>query len=150
MTKIGAGYRLSAVTMAGVVGAGLLVVGWPVVSFLASYGCGDREDRLAEVVAGEAVLGDGLKGATAEESYRECDDDDRFVVVGARYRYGGSVDSVLEHYGRAARDEGWAASGSGCFAKDLGGTTAYLTVEGPDDGRFHVEIVADAEGSPWC
>ncbi|MER5990549.1 hypothetical protein [Streptomyces viridosporus] len=39
---------------------------------------------------------------------------------------------------------------SGCFTESMGGTTAYLGVEGPDDGLLHVEIVADRAGSQRC
>ncbi|MEU6676372.1 hypothetical protein [Streptomyces sp. NPDC046925] len=136
---------------------GLLLVGLPAACFLTSYGCGEEEDRLAEALAGEAVLDSVPEGADREDRYRECDDDDRFVVVGTRYRHGDSADGVLRHYEAAASAAGWrprAAKGGntvpGCFTKPVGGTTAYLTVEGPDDGRLHVEIIADRAGSPWC
>ncbi|MFD5473584.1 hypothetical protein [Streptomyces sp. NPDC127105] len=136
---------------------GLLVVGLPSVYFLTSYGCGADEDRLAEVMAGAAVLGTAPEGADPTGRYRSCDDDDRFVVVGAEYRYGGSSEGALAHYREAARADGWrprsAAKGGtvpGCFTKSMGGTTAYLGIEGPDDGLLQVEIVADHAGSQWC
>lgn len=94
-----------------------------------------------------------LRGAGREESYRECDDDDLFVVVGARYRAGAAVrEDVLGHYRRAAVADGWQPGAvSGCFTKAVGGTTAYLELEDPDaDGRFPVEIVADRAGGEWC
>lgn len=41
-----------------------------------------------------------------------------------------------------------------CFTKQTGGTTAYLTVTGPDDepddGTVQAEIIADLAGSHWC
>ncbi|BFO21537.1 hypothetical protein SHKM778_79250 [Streptomyces sp. KM77-8] len=79
------------------------------------------------------------------------------MVVGTRYRYGGSPKSALAHYREAARTDGWrpgtTAEGetvSGCFTRSMGGTTAYLEVEGPEGGLLHVEIVADRAGSQWC
>ncbi|MFI6034153.1 hypothetical protein ACIBBD_08290 [Streptomyces sp. NPDC051315] len=136
-----------------VVAAGAVFLGAPAVYFLTDYGCGDAEDRLAGTLAGEAVLAAEPAGAGREETYRECDDDDLFVVVGARYRAGSAArQDVLAHYRRAAVADGWRPGPvSGCFTKAVGGTTAYLELETPDaDGRFHVEIVADRAGSEWC
>lgn len=142
---------------AAAVVAGLLLTGLPALYFLTVYGCGEEEDRLAGVMAGETVLDAAPEGAGREDRYQECDDDDRFVVVGARYRYDGSPENALRHYGEAARADGWrprTAAGddtaASCFAKPMGGTTAYLDVEGPDDGLLHVEIVADHAKSQWC
>ncbi|PZH16889.1 hypothetical protein C1I97_05835 [Streptomyces sp. NTH33] len=79
------------------------------------------------------------------------------MVVGTQYRYGGSPKSALAHYQKAAGADGrrpsTTAEGgtvSGCFTKSMGGTTACLGIEGPDDGLLHVEIVADRAGSQWC
>ncbi|MGW1400494.1 hypothetical protein ACWCRF_17915 [Streptomyces sp. NPDC002405] len=147
------GYRLAAVVAV----SGLLVVGLPVLYFLTTYGCGEDEDRLAGVMAGAAVLDTAPEGADAKDRYQGCDDDDRFVVVGTQYRYGGSAENALAHYGRAAGADGWrpmttgrGETVSGCFTKSMGGTTAYLGIEGPDDGLLHVEITADRAGSQWC
>ncbi len=125
--------------------------------FLSVYGCGEDEDRLAEVMAGAAMLDTAPEGAAPEDRYRDCDDDDRFVAVGTQYRYGGSLKNALAHYREAAGADGWRPSTtaegetvSGCFTKSLGGTTAYLGIEGPDDGLLQVEIVADRAGSQWC
>ncbi|PWJ07582.1 hypothetical protein DKG34_08985 [Streptomyces sp. NWU49] len=91
-----------------------------------------------------------------EDRYRDCGDD-RFVAVGTRYRYGGSPKNALAHCREAAGADGWRPSTtaegetvSGCFTESMGGTTAYLSVEGPDDGLLHVEIVADCAGSQRC
>ncbi|WP_225877166.1 hypothetical protein [Streptomyces resistomycificus] len=137
--------------------SGLLLTGLPALYFLTVHGCGEGEDRLAEVLAGETVLDAAPEGATREDRFQECDDDDRFVVVGARYRYDGSSREALRHYREAARADGWrpralAGGGTspGCFTKSVGGTTAYLVVEGPDDRLLHVEIVADRANSQWC
>ncbi|MFD7699441.1 hypothetical protein [Streptomyces caelestis] len=137
--------------------SGLLLTGLPALYFLTVHGCGEEEDRLAEVMAGETVLDAAPDGADGKDRYQECDDDDRFVVVGARYRYDGSPENVLRYYGETARADGWrprAGAGDdtapGCFAKSVGGTTAYLDVTGPDDGLLHVEIVADRAQSQWC
>jgi hypothetical protein len=137
--------------------SGLLLVGLPGLYFVTMYGCGEREDRLAEVMAEAAVLDTAPEEADLENRYRECDDDDRFVVVGARYRYGGSAQSALGYYEKAARADGWrpatTAEGgtpAGCYTKSMGGTIAFLAMEGPDEGLLHVEIVADSAGSPWC
>jgi len=144
--------------LAGIVAVSALVlVGLPALYFLTFYGCGEEEDRLAEVMAGEAVLDAGPEGAGQGDFYRECDDDDRFVVAGVEYRYGGSRESALAHYWKAAQADGWrprtTAGGEpvpGCFTKSVGGTTAYLGVEDPDDGVLQVGIVADRAGSEWC
>ncbi|WP_437017798.1 hypothetical protein [Streptomyces sp. enrichment culture] len=140
-----------------VVASGLLLSGLPALYFLAVYGCGEEEDRLAEVMAGEKVLDAVPEGAGRKERYRECDDDDRFVVVGTRYRYGGSPGSTSRHYAQVARADGWrprtTAGGetvSGCFTKRVGGTTAYLDAGEPDGGFVQVEIVADRANSPGC
>ncbi|MGW6056737.1 hypothetical protein [Streptomyces sp. NPDC055189] len=153
MRIVRAGIRPAAV----VVASGLLLVGLPVAYFLTTYGCGEEEDRLAEVLAGEAVLDSGPDGADRKDRYRECDDDDRFVVVGTQYRHGDAPESALRFYGTTARADGWQPRTTkkgkvvpGCFTKPVGGTTAYLTVEGPDDDRLHVEIIADRAGSRWC
>ncbi|CAM5486316.1 hypothetical protein [Streptomyces aurantiogriseus] len=140
---------------AGVLVAGVVTLGPPAVYFLTGYGCGDAEDRLAGVLAGEGVLEAEPEWAEREESYRSCDDDDLFVVAGARYELAGSAAdssrSVLGHYRQAALADGWQAhSTAGCFTKAVGGTTAYLQVENPADGGFHVEIVAQRDGSQWC
>ncbi|MET7297072.1 hypothetical protein ABZS79_34105 [Streptomyces griseoloalbus] len=132
-------------------------MGLPALYFLTVYGCGEEEDRLAEVMAGEAVLDAAPEGAGREDRYQECDDDDRRVVVGTRYRYDGASGQALRHYGEAAGADGWRPQeGAGgeiapsCFTKSVGGTTAYLGVEGPDDGLLYVEIVADPAKSQWC
>ncbi len=144
-------------SVATVAVAGLLLAGLPALYFLTVHGCGEEEGRLAGVMAGETVLDAAPEGADQRDRYQECDDDDRFVVVGARYRYHGSPEDVLRHYEEVARADGWrprTAAGDekapGCFTKPMGGTTAYLGVEGPDDGLLHVEIVADHAKSQWC
>lgn len=151
--SMGAGSRL-AVALAA---SGTLVMGLPALSFVAGYGCGEGEDRLAEVMALEAVLGTAPEGAAQEDHYQECDNDDRFVVVGRRYQYDGSPKDALRHYGEAAQADSWrprTTTGGrtvpGCFTKAMGDTTAYLGVESTDDGLLHVEIVADHAESPWC
>ncbi|WP_232839097.1 hypothetical protein [Streptomyces triticisoli] len=153
MKRNGVGLLLAA----AVAVSGLLLVGLPALYFLTVYGCGEDEDRLAEVMAGAAVLDTAPEGADPEDRYRGCDDDDRFVVVGTQYRYDGSSKNALAHYRRAARADGWrprtTAEGetvSGCFTKSMGGTTAYLSIDGPDDGLLEVGIVADHAGSQWC
>lgn len=137
---------------------GLLSVALPAVYFLTAYGCGRAEDRLAGVLAGEAVL-DVAPGRGAEriETYSGCDDDDRFVTAGAVYRYDGPAQGVPGRYREAAQADGWrqqvtAAGGPepGCFTKQLSGTTAYLFVEEVDGGVLTVEITADEQGSAWC
>lgn len=161
MRRLGAG-----LVRAGVVSGafGLVLAGLPAVYFLTAYGCGGDEDRIAEVMAGEAVLDSAPQGAEEDERYRSCDEDDLFVVVGARYRYDGPAESFLRHYREAAPADGWrprttAGSGDGaapgCFSKSVAGTTAYLIiVDGDagvrDDGHLYVEIVADHEGSSHC
>jgi hypothetical protein len=143
----------------GVLGAGgFAVVKSPVGYFLFEYGCGSGEERLGEALAGEAVLdGPAPEGSGGGESYQECDDDDLFVVAGRSYAYTGSRSSALAHYRDLAAASGWRAvsgddgvGGGDCFGKPVGGTTAYLTVEGPAEGVLHVEIVADRGGGDWC
>ncbi|GGW40184.1 hypothetical protein [Streptomyces griseoloalbus] len=64
----------------------------------------------------------------------------------------------MRHYGETARADGRRpqteagdATAPRCVAaKPVGGTTAYLGVEGPDDGLLHGEIVADHADSQWC
>ncbi|TWF87420.1 hypothetical protein FHX78_114429 [Streptomyces capillispiralis] len=153
MRATGVGLR----PVAAVAVSASVLVGLPALYFLTGYGCGADEDRLAEVMAAETVLDGAPEGARREDRYQECDDDDRFVVVAAQYRYDGSSGAALRHYGEAARADGWRprdGAGSGtapsCFAKSLGGTTAYLHVEGPEHGLLHVSLVADAAKSQWC
>ncbi len=135
--------------VAGLVG--LVGVGVPAVAFLAEYGCGEREERLGAVLARESVLGAAPEGARQRERYRGCDDDDRRVVAGAAYRYGGSAEQALRHYGGAAPAAGWRGTDvPGCFVKEVDGTTAHLAVEGPKDGELLVEILADREASALC
>jgi hypothetical protein len=133
---------------------GLVAVGLPALYFgttIFGYGCGDAEERLAGALSREAVLDAVPDGAGRRETYDSCDDDDTFVVVGARYGYTGPTAGVTAHYRRAAVAEGWrAATTPGCYTKAVGGTTAYLQVEDPADGVFHVEIVADRAASEWC
>ncbi|GAB3179490.1 hypothetical protein GCM10027162_32060 [Streptomyces incanus] len=150
---MGAGTRAAAVVAV----AGLLLVGLPTVYFLTTYGCGGAEDRLAEAMADEAVLGTAPEGADRASHDQECDDDDLFVTVGTQYRYDGSPKTALRHYREAARADGWrprATAGGetvpGCFTKAVDGTTAYLTVEGPEEGVLHVDIIADHAESEWC
>ncbi|WP_344602910.1 hypothetical protein [Streptomyces glaucus] len=153
MKRIGAGVRLTA----AVAVSGLLLLGLPALYFLAFYGCGEQEDQLAEVMAGETVLDAVPEGAGPKDRYQECDDDDRFVVVGTQYRYDGSPENALQHYEEVTRADGWrpriTAGGEtvpGCFTKLMGGTTAYLDAGGPHDGLVQVEIVADRANSQWC
>ncbi|MEF9903409.1 hypothetical protein [Streptomyces sp. P9-A2] len=137
--------------------AGLLLVGLPAVYFLTVYGCGEEEDRLAEAMAGEAVLGTPPKGADRASRYQECDDDSRFVIVGTQYQYAGSPKTALRHYREAARADSWrlrtTADGEkvpDCFTKPVDGTTAYLSVEILEKGVLYVGIIADHAGSEWC
>ncbi|MFE9623984.1 hypothetical protein [Streptomyces sp. NPDC006527] len=158
MRRVGAAGVVAGVTVLGMLAGGAVVVGAPALYFLTVYGCGEAEDRLAGALATEKVLDTQPPGAEREESYRSCDDDDLFVTVGARYKAAESVaasapapGSVLSHYRRAASADGWqAAAVPGCFTKPVGGTTAYLSVEEPDGGRFHVEITAEPDGGEWC
>ncbi|MFF3847220.1 hypothetical protein [Streptomyces sp. NPDC002328] len=144
--------------VAGVLAAGLVACGAPAVYFLTGYGCGDAEDRLGSALADEAVLVTAPAGAVREESYRTCDDDDLFVTAGSDYRLTAvssgspSPTDVLGHYRRAALADGWRAhSVPGCFTKEAGGTTAYLSVDEPRDGRYSVGVTADrARSSDWC
>lgn len=133
------------------------MVGLPAVYFLTTYGCGGAEDRLAEAMTDETVLGTAPEGADRASRYQECDDDDRFVAVGTQYRYDGSTRTALRHYREAAQADGWrprtTAGGEtvpGCFTKAVGGTTAYLTVEGPERGVLDVGIIGDHVESEWC
>lgn len=70
------------------------MVGLPAVYFLTTYGCGEAEDRLAEAMVHETVLGTAPEGADRASHDQGCDEDDRFVVVGTRYRYDGSPGTV--------------------------------------------------------
>lgn len=159
MKRLRAGTAAGA-AVAAVLAAGLVACGAPAVYFLTVYGCGDAEDRLGAALADEAVLDAAPpKGAVREESYRGCDDDDLFVSAGSTYRSTASASgssspgSVLGHYRQAALAHGWRphSAVSGCFTKEVGGTTAYLSVEEPQDGRYSVDITADrARSSDWC
>ncbi len=148
--------RRQLVALVGVLG--LLFVGLPAAFFLFAYGCGGQEDRLAEVMAHEAVLDvETPEGAGQEERSQSCDEDDLFVVVGARYPYGGSPENYLGRYREAALADGWRTRGAAggatvpeCFVKSVGGTTAYFSVERLDDGFVYAEIVASADGSEHC
>ncbi|MFC5850895.1 hypothetical protein ACFPZI_03285 [Streptomyces chlorus] len=137
--------------------AGLLLVGLPAVYFLTAYGCGGEEDRLAEAMAGEAVLGTAPEGADRASRYQGCDDDDLFVTVGTQYQYAGSPKTALRHYREAAQADSWwprtTADGEKlpeCFTKPVDGTTAYLSVEILEKGVLHVDIIADHAESEWC
>ncbi|MEU3144012.1 MULTISPECIES: hypothetical protein [unclassified Streptomyces] len=152
MRGIGAGSGLAAAVAA----SGLLLVGLPSVYLLTAYGCGEGEDRPAEALADETVLGTAPDGADRASRYQECDDD-RFVVVGTRYRYGGSPKTAVRHYREAAQADSWRPRTTdggetvpGCFTKSVDGTTAYLGVESPEKDVLHVEIVADRAESEWC
>ncbi|MYV52529.1 hypothetical protein GT042_08450 [Streptomyces sp. SID3212] len=108
-------------------------------------------------MAGDPVLGATPAAAEKGEPYRGCDDDDLFVYAGTDYRYGGTRQSVLDHYRESAQANGWRSrpvrgdeSVSDCFTKRIGGTTAYLTVQGPENGTVQAEIVADHARSDWC
>lgn len=132
-------------------------MGLPAVYFLTAYGCGEEEDRLAAAMAGEPVLGTAPEGADRASRYQECDDDDRFVTVGTQHQYAGSPKTALRHYREAAQADSWrprtTADGEpvpGCFTKAVDGTTAYLTVEGPEKGVLDVGIIGDHAESEWC
>ncbi|MFJ4644683.1 hypothetical protein ACIP6Q_14175 [Streptomyces bobili] len=123
-------------TLAEVLLLGSAALGVPAVYFVTGYGCGDGEHRLARALSAEAVLEASPDGAGHVESYDECDDDDRFVVVGALYEYGtrgsasasasasastsaatsasdsASEEAVLAHYRRAALADGWTPATS--------------------------------------
>ncbi|MET8112106.1 hypothetical protein [Streptomyces prasinus] len=153
MRRTGAGALATAVVAV----AGLVLVGLPAVYFLAGYGCGEEEDRLAGAMAAETVLSAVPEGADRASRYQECDEDDLFVTAGARYEYGGSPKAALRYYREAARADGWRPRTTAgdetapvCLTKPVDGTTAYLSVEGPEKGLLDVEIVADRAGSKWC
>ncbi|MFE4176800.1 hypothetical protein ACFRR7_32955 [Streptomyces sp. NPDC056909] len=135
----------------------VMLVAVPVGYFVFMYGCGEAEDRLTEAIAGDPVLDARPAGAAKEQPYDGCDDDDLFVYAGTDYSYHAPRQSVLGHYEETARANGWrprATSEDGaaadCFVKRIDGTTAYLTVDGPDNGKVHVSITADRAGSEWC
>lgn len=146
------GKTLAALVVAGgLLGtAGYVAVGSPAGNPLFGYGCGDAEERLGEVLAGESVLEVPPDGSRNGESYQECDDDDLFVVAGRSYAYDGSPQSALQHYRDRASAQGWRAVAGDCFTKPVGDTTGYLTVWGPDEGTLQVEITADREDGRWC
>ncbi|GHE32217.1 hypothetical protein [Streptomyces capitiformicae] len=56
------------------------------------------------------------------------------------------------HYRDTARAHGWLVHPAGdCFSKRIDGTVAYPSVEGPADGAFQVDIIADRDDTgPWC
>ncbi|MFF8382621.1 hypothetical protein ACF053_03075 [Streptomyces kanasensis] len=136
----------------------LLLVALPAVYFVTVHGCGEAEHRLARTMAREAVLAVApARGAERVDTYEGCDDDDLFVWAGRTYRYGGPAEAALRRYREAAEADGWrqrtVAAGdpvSGCLGKELGGTTAYLTVGETDGGLLDVSITADRQGSEWC
>ncbi|MEV7684124.1 hypothetical protein AB0O64_37150 [Streptomyces sp. NPDC088341] len=135
----------------------VMLVAVPVGYFVFMYGCGEAEDRLTEAIAGDPVLDARPAGAGKEQPYDGCDDDSLFVYVGTDYAYHAPRQSVLGHYEETARANGWrprATSEDGaaadCFVKRIDGTTAYLTVDGPDNGKVEVSIIADRAGSEWC
>ncbi|MFF8957921.1 hypothetical protein [Streptomyces sp. NPDC014894] len=148
--------RLTATGLA--TAAALLVVALPAGYFLVSYGCGDREDRLAAALAGDPVLDAVPDGAGKREEYRSCDDDDLFVSVGESFSYGDSRAVVLGHYREAARANGWRPHTSSggkpvpdCFTKRLDGTTAYFDVTVADGGPVELSITADhQDADSWC
>lgn len=139
------------VAVAGLLGtAGYAVAVSPVGYLLFEYGCGDSERRLGEALAKEPVLEMPPPSAGAGEPYRSCDDDDLFVVAGRSYAYQGSRENALRHYLDVASSRGWRPAAGDCLAKRIDGTTAYLTVWGPEKGSLDVEITADRDDSRWC
>ncbi|GAA2239347.1 hypothetical protein GCM10010232_27860 [Streptomyces amakusaensis] len=134
-----------------VVTAALLLLAVPAGYFVLTYGCGDREDRLAAALAGDPALNAAPDGARKGESYRECDEDDLFVSVGTEFAHEGSPKDPLAPHLGAARAEGWRpVAGFDCYSKRLDGRTAYLTVDAAGAGRVEVSITANHEGDEWC
>ncbi|GGZ14479.1 hypothetical protein GCM10010387_03240 [Streptomyces inusitatus] len=132
--------------------AALVVVAAPAGYFVLVYGCGEREDRLAAALAEDPALNAAPDGARKGESYRECDDDDLFVSVGAEFSHEGSSKDPLARHREAARAGGWRPSGGDpdCYTKRLDGTTAYLSVDAPSAAKVELSITADRQGSEWC
>lgn len=128
-----------------VIGVGATLVVSPAGYVLFEYGCGDSEEDLGEALAADAVLDVAPDGAGEKESYESCDDDDLFVVAGHSYTYDGTHEAALAHYREAAQAGGWRQREGDCFSKEIDGTDAYLTVDGPADGSLAVEIVAARE-----
>ncbi|GLF95876.1 hypothetical protein [Streptomyces yaizuensis] len=119
--------------------------------FLFEYGCRDREDRLAKVLATDPLLDAGPAGTAGPRAYTGCDDDDLWVYAGNRYAYARTEANAAAHYREAAPANGWRpTSRKGCFTKKIGSSTAYFTVDGVADGELEVSIVANHEDVEWC
>ncbi|WAX80372.1 hypothetical protein [Streptomyces sp. KMM 9044] len=108
-------------------------------------------------MADETALGTAPDAADRASRSQECDADDRFVVVGTRYRYGGAPKTAVRHCREAAQAGSWRPRTTdggeivpGCFTKSVDGTTAYPGVESPEKDVLHVEIVADRAEPEWC
>ncbi|GAA0575440.1 hypothetical protein [Actinomadura livida] len=135
------------------------------------YGCTDRDERLASTLVRSDVLRLHPRGATLQDQYSGCDEDDGFAYAGRQYRPTSNEESILAFYRTRALVAGWkllkenatpvppeGLVGSAtrlCFTKALNDVTGYLSVWFPSDfgdntTYFGVEVTASHDGSAWC
>ena len=112
-------------------------------------------DRLGSALAKESVLAAYPAGsAPVSGGTASCDFDDGHVQAWQDYRLAVPDTEGLEFYRDVAVAEGWRpveGHRSPCYAKEVGGSTAFLLTGRSYEGdRFTVSITADIEGSPWC
>jgi hypothetical protein len=136
---------------------------------LPAYGCTDRDEGLATILAGLSILSAPPPTATAsDEMYSGCDSDDRFAYAGQEYRSDLDRQSVLVFYSQSATGDGWrtaetegplltgpapsqglvTTAGVSCFNKEVDGIVVKLSVSFPSDlnipGEPELQLPEDA------
>ncbi|MFC8449671.1 hypothetical protein [Kitasatospora sp. NPDC057223] len=140
-------FGVIALLMLGLVGVGVLTG--------ASSCWSGAADRLGSALAKEPVLAAHPAGSEpVSGGTSSCDADDGHVEAWQDYRLSIPDAEALAFYRDAAVGGGWRpveGRRSPCYAKEVGGSTAYLYTGRPTEGDlFAVTITADTDGSPWC
>lgn len=155
--------RRRGVVLVPLVAIAAVAATWLPARSLMMAGCTSEDIELSHSLSAEPVLGQAPSGATAEDSYVECDDDDRVASAGARYKWTGRRGTVLEHYQRLAQQQHWQLLHEAdpatlseidpvslCFVRSVAGQPAYMSLvfEGDWNSSLSDDYFLDIQSAP--
>ncbi|MBN6051815.1 hypothetical protein JYK22_07695, partial [Nonomuraea sp. RK-328] len=142
-------FVIASVVLAGV-GAGLFYIS------VLSYGCGAKEDRMAEAMVTQAVFAQRPAGVRPEgPPETSCDDDDLLVIAERAYRLPPARVDALAFYGAVAAGDGWKPSDEPglekiCYSKAIDGEVVDMELSVDDSDRYTVSLTWSSELASGC
>ncbi|NYH92827.1 hypothetical protein [Actinopolymorpha rutila] len=123
------------------------------------YGCDERENRFGYRLDALPVLELHPPGATLEDEYSGCDDDDLYATAGRKYHTTGTAAETKAFYRHALPAAGWrldthllAKTNRMCFTKSVDGTAAIFALEwlSEEPQNFYANVKASLRDTLTC